>query len=81
MINKNWKLKDLRIDLRTYGPDEGKYLGRIVFTNGETEEFTFGLKPEQTQAYIDLIAKELVVSLGLLPKQNILIETKSDDPF
>ena len=72
----DWKLDKLEIEFKSWGDDKGKYAGRIRFENGEYENFTFKIRPDMAQPYIDLIAEDivkaasnlgerLVVSLGL----------------
>lgn len=59
---KDWILEKITIEYVRYGDDKGKYKGRITFQNGEFESFSFNLKPELTQPYLDLISNEIVKS-------------------
>ena len=72
----DWKLKSLEIEFKNHGENKGKYEGRIRFQNGDYESFSFKVRPDMAQPYIDLIAEDiveaasnlggrLIVSLGL----------------
>lgn len=61
-LEKDWILERITIEYVRYGDDKGKYKGRIAFQNGEFEMFSFNLKPELTQPYLDLISNEIVKS-------------------
>lgn len=56
----DWILSDLKIEFKTYGPDEGKYVGKISFRNGEYESFSFKIRPGMAKDYIELIAADVV---------------------
>lgn len=58
----NWKLKKLELEFNTYGPDEGKYTGKIRFQNGDRESFEFKIRPDLAAPYIDLIARDVVTA-------------------
>ena len=56
----DWKLKKIELEFNGYGEDKGKYTGSVKFQNGEYESFTFMIRPEMAQSYIDLIASDVV---------------------
>jgi len=62
MINKNenWRLDKLELEFKTYGDDKGKYSGRIRFSNDDFESFTFKVRPDMAEDYINLIAADIV---------------------
>jgi len=57
---KVWRLDKIQLEFSSYGKDKGKYIGTIRFENEEFEYFQFKIRPDMAQAYIDLIAKEVV---------------------
>lgn len=59
---EEWYLDEIKIEFQTYGKDAGKYTGHIRFSNGEYESFKFNVRPDMAQAYIDLIAADIVVA-------------------
>lgn len=69
-INNNWKLKSIEISFRkgynfTGVPEHEKndrYEGKITFENDESESFSFKVKPDMAQKYIDLIAQDIVMA-------------------
>jgi len=78
---KDWYLRRIEIEFNSYGEDKGKYTGKIQFQNGEYESFSFKIKPDMAQPYIDLIGENivecaeslgqrLIVSLGLEKRIN-----------
>lgn len=56
----DWRLDKLELEFQTFGEHKGKYVGRIRFQNGDYESFTFKIRPDQAQPYIDLIAEDVV---------------------
>jgi len=56
----NWKLEKIELEFQTWGKDKGKYAGRIRFSNNDHESFTFKVRPDMAQPYIDLIAYDIV---------------------
>lgn len=56
----SWKLDKIELEFQSYGEDAGKYVGRIRFQNGEYESFTFKIRPDMAQPYIDIIASDIV---------------------
>ena len=75
-INKKWVLKNLEIEFkRGYDwqkkPEErvDRYEGRISFENGDMESFSFKVKPNMAQKYIDLIAEDIVIGATGLGEQ------------
>ena len=63
---KKWHLEKIEVELHTYGPNKGKYLGRIKFTNSDYESFSFNLSEGMANTYIKLIASEVVSSAETL---------------
>ena len=68
-LNNNWKLKSIRIDFEKgyewqKEPEKRKdrYEGIIEFENDEKESFSFRVKPDMAQKYIDLIANDIVTA-------------------
>lgn len=57
---ETWKLKDIRLSFKEYGEDKGKYAGTVTFDNGHLESFSFRIKPDMADKYIELIADDLV---------------------
>ena len=56
----DWKLDKIELEFQSYGEDKGKYAGRIKFSNGEYESFSFKIKPDMAKPYIDLISDDIV---------------------
>lgn len=56
----DWRLQKIELEFQSYGEHKGKYAGKIRFQNGEFESFTFKIRPEMAQPYIDLIAEDIV---------------------
>jgi len=68
-INDNWRLKKLTIEFEKgfdfrEKPEEkvDRYEGVIEFENDERESFSFRVKPNMAQKYIDLIASDIVIA-------------------
>ena len=72
----DWKLRKIELEFNAYGKNKGQYTGSIRFQNGDFESFQFKIRPDMAQAYIDIIADDIVrgaeslgerllVSLGL----------------
>lgn len=68
-INDNWKLKSIEINFQkgfNFESDPEKqidrYEGMIKFENDERESFSFRIKPDMAQQYINLIAQDIVVA-------------------
>ncbi|MEG0848466.1 MAG: hypothetical protein RSE50_00780 [Myroides sp.] len=57
---ETWILKKIEVEFQSYGEDKGKYTGKVSFTNGNFESFSFRIRPEMAENYIDLIADDLV---------------------
>lgn len=57
---KEWKLDKIELEMKGWGPDEGKYVGSVRFQNGDYESFKFRIRPDMAEAYIALIAEDLV---------------------
>lgn len=68
-LNNNWKLRSIRIDFKN-GYDwkedsierQDRYEGMIQFENDDQESFSFKVKADMAQKYIDLIANDIVIS-------------------
>jgi hypothetical protein len=67
----NWKLSSIKIDFMTYGENKGKYEGKITFDNGEYESFTFKIRPDMAERYINLMAADIVTSANELGERLI----------
>lgn len=52
-------LKDLKVELKEYGPDKGQYVGAARFM-GESGEVAVKLNPKQTLRILDLCANAVV---------------------
>ena len=68
-INNNWKLKSIEIEFCKVFDFEkepekkfDRYEGVIKFENDERESFSFRVKPNKAQKYIDLIAQDIVMA-------------------
>ena len=68
----DWKLKGLELELQGYGDDKGKYTGKVKFQNGEYESFEFKIRPDMAEAYINLIAADVVKSAENLGERLIV---------
>lgn len=71
--DETWKLDEIKIEFKhgwSHEKDPEKkvdrYEGTISFTNGESESFKFRIKPNMAQAYIDLMANDIVSSANSL---------------
>ena len=60
--SKQWRLEKIEVELETFGPNKGRYVGKIKFSNTDWESFSFNLTPEKTNDYINLIRQEVVNS-------------------
>jgi hypothetical protein len=67
----DWRLDKLELEFQSYGEHKGKYAGKIRFQNGDWESFTFKIRPDQAQPYIDLIAENIVKSAESLGERLI----------
>lgn len=56
----NWRLQKIELEFQRWGEDKGKYVGKITFENGEYESFSFKIRPEMAQPYIELMSKDIV---------------------
>ena len=56
----DWKLDKIELEFKSYGEDAGKYVGKIRFANGEYESFSFKIRPDMAQPYIELIGADIV---------------------
>jgi len=57
---ENWRLQKIELEFQRWGKDEGKYVGKISFENGDFEGFNFKIRPEMAQPYIELIGEDIV---------------------
>lgn len=55
-----YALKSINIQFAEYGEFKGKYIGKIVFENGNLEAFSFNITPDKADAYLKLMASEVV---------------------
>jgi hypothetical protein len=60
--DQEWKLDKIELEFQRWGENKGKYSGSIKFSNGENESFSFNVRPELAQPYIDLMAKDIVIA-------------------
>ena len=56
----DWRLDKIELEFQSFGEHKGKYAGKIRFQNGDFESFSFKIRPDQAQPYIDLIAEDIV---------------------
>ena len=68
---EQWRLSSLELKFNTWGEDEGKYTGKIEFRNGLYESFSFRIRPDMAEPYIDLIASDIVTGAESLGKRLI----------
>lgn len=68
-LNNNWKLKSIEIQFKkgyNFEKDpekqEDRYEGMIKFENDEAESFSFKIKPNMANKYIDLIAQDIIIA-------------------
>lgn len=63
------RLKKIEIELQNWGEHKGKYLGKIIFEDGTSDSFTFGMSPEVCVKYLTPIATEVINSANELGKR------------
>lgn len=59
----NWRLDKIEIEFkRGYKHENSKdrYEGKIRFENGEMESFSFKIRPEMAQPYIELMSSDII---------------------
>lgn len=56
----DWKLDKIELEFQKWGEDKGNYSGRISFSNGSHESFSFKIRPEMAEPYIKLIGDDIV---------------------
>ncbi len=61
-----WNLKSLSIIFQEYGEFKGMYVGKIEFTNGSRDAFTFTLSQDETADYLNIISKKVRQSASQL---------------
>jgi len=59
MEKKNWILRELKIEMVTYGENKGKYEGKISFQNEESESFSFKVKPEMAEQCLKILSTDI----------------------
>ena len=67
----DWKLDSIKLDFMAYGENKGKYEGKISFSNGQFEYFTFKINPDMAERYIHLMSKDIVTSANALGERLI----------
>jgi len=70
-LKDDWKLDSIELKFKTYGENAGKYEGRISFSNGEYESFTFKIRPDMAEKYIQLMSGDIVTSANELGQRLI----------
>lgn len=86
-MNSEWKLDKIELGLEKYGPNEGKYVGSVRFSNNEYESFNFKIPSNMAQPFIDLIAHhvaDVAETLGERIANSLGIEhspVNLDDPI
>ena len=76
MAQQTWKLETLEIGFKkgfSFEQTVDRYEGKIKFSNGDGESFTFNLDQIKCGEYIKLIAPEIVATANEL--SNKLLET------
>lgn len=63
---KQWRLKQISIELQKYGEFKGKYLGKITFDNEDSESFTFNIQNDMAERYLKVMANDLVAAASQL---------------
>lgn len=61
-MDNNWKLENIELKLERFGENKGKYVGKVQFQNDEYDYFSFRIRPDMAQPYINLISEEIVRS-------------------
>lgn len=64
-----WKLRSFTAELMTYGENKGKYVGKIVFANGQNDQLCFAIPPEKSAIYIQLMSVEITNTATELGKR------------
>lgn len=68
-MEAGWKLQELKIGFERGWRHEGsidRYEGRITFTNGAKESFTFNLNPDESSQLVGIIAQKVVETASKL---------------
>lgn len=66
-----WRLESIKLDFINWGENKGKYEGMIRFQNGEYEQFSFKIRPEMAEKYIQLLSGDIVKSAESLGERLI----------
>lgn len=64
--SEEWRLKSLAIEFQEWGEHKGKYLGKVMFANGQKDAFTFSLTEDQSHEYLALVQQAVVRSANRL---------------
>lgn len=68
-MNNNWKLEKIEINFKrgySFDGSVDRYEGRIQFSNGDNESFTFNIDQVRCNEYIQIIAPEIVTTAEIL---------------
>jgi hypothetical protein len=65
-VNTDWRVRKLEIESEDYRGATGKYKGSVSFINGEFETISLKLGPDESQAFVDLIAERLTEHTSVL---------------
>jgi hypothetical protein len=68
-MDNNWRLDSIKLDFQTWGENKGKYAGSVRFENGDYESFSFKIRPDMAQPYINLIASDVVKGADALAQR------------
>ena len=61
-MKDDWKLDKIELEFKTFGENAGKYVGKIRFENGDYESFSFKIRPNMAEKYIELLSGDIVKS-------------------
>ena len=78
----DYRLQKIEIEFARWGENKGKYVGKVQFENGDSEQFSFNVTPEMSQDFLNLCSKQIVTaanqlgdkllqSLNLIPVQAV----------
>lgn len=67
----NWILESIELKFQNWGENAGKYEGKIMFRNGEWESFSFKIRPDMAEKYIQLLSGDIVRSAESLGERLI----------
>lgn len=66
--DKQYILKKIEIEYKTFGPFKDQYVGKIKFENGESEEFSFKLTPDMAEKHLAIMRDQIVAAAEMLSK-------------